>query len=468
MEPNLLLPATPHESLGDYLATGGGKALAIARDRGAAWVFDELDRAGLRGRGGGGFPTGRKWRSVASGGPALGDRYVVANGAEGEPGTFKDRPLLRANPYQVIEGVSIAATVVNAREAFIAVKATFRPEIEALERALREMANAGLLCDAPITLVAGPEEYLFGEEKALLEVIEGNDPMPRWLPPYLHGLFATTPQEGWSAGAELDDVDDAARVGSNPTLVSNVETYANVPLIVQRGAGWYRTLGTVETPGALLCTVVGDVQQAAFAEIEAGMTLRELIDRVGGGVRDGRAVKAILSGVSNPALGAAHLDATVSYEGLAAAGGGLGSAGFIVYDDSRSMVSVARMVSRFLYVESCGQCRACKFGCGEITRRLDELAEGHGELRDIEYIGERLRTITDQNRCFLGEEEQRVIASLLRLFPEDFTAELEAAPPPEPLPVPKIVDIRDGVAIFDEKQMRKLPDWSYAAPTTTP
>jgi NADH-quinone oxidoreductase subunit F len=462
MEPNLLLPASPYESLDAYLAAGGGQALAVARARGGGWVLDELDRAGLRGRGGAGFPAGRKWRSVASGGAALGDRYVVANGAEGEPGTFKDRPLLRANPYQVLEGLSVAATVVGAREAFIAVKASFRDEIDALERALREMADANVLCDAPVSLIVGPEEYLFGEEKALLEVIEGNDPMPRWLPPYVHGLYATTPQEGWSAGSGPIDVEDIARVGSNPTLVTNVETLANVPLIVSRGADWYRTIGTRETPGPLICTVVGDVVHAGFAEIDPGATVREVIDRVGGGVRTGRRVKAVLSGVSNPVLPAAQLDAPVSYEGLAAAGGGLGSAGFIVYDDTRSMVAVGRMVSRFLYVESCGQCRACKFGCGEITRHLERLAEAHGDARDVESIGERLLGITDQNRCFLGEEEQRVIASLLRAFPEDFAAELEGAPPVESLAVPKIVDIRDGVAIYDEKQMRKQPDWTYA------
>src|SRR6478752_7056584 len=357
MDPNLLLPASPYGSVGEYVAAGGGRALAVARDRGAAWVLDELDRAGLRGRGGAGFPAARKWRSVASGGAALGDRYVVANGAEGEPGTFKDRPLLRANPHQVLEGLSVAAMVVGAREAFIAVKASFAREIDALERALREMSDANLLGDAPVSLIAGPEEYLFGEEKALLEVIEGNDPMPRWLPPYVHGLFATTPQEGWSAGPGAIDADDAAFVGSNPTLVTNVETLANVPLIVTRGAEWYRTIGTSETPGPLICTVVGDVMHAGFAEIEPGTTLREVIDRVGGGVRDGRRVKAVLSGVSNPVLSAVQLDAPVSYEGLAAAGGGLGSAGFIVYDDTRSAVAIGQMVSRFLYVESCGQCR---------------------------------------------------------------------------------------------------------------
>ena len=457
-----LLPDQPYSSLDDYLAADGGRALPIARERGANWVLDQIDRAGLRGRGGAGFPAGRKWRSVAAGDASVGDRYVVANGAEGEPGTFKDRPLMRANPYQVIEGLSIAATIVGAREAFIAVKASFAREIEALERALEEMASAGLVCDAPITLVGGPEEYLFGEEKALLEVIEGNDPMPRWLPPYLHGLFATTPQEGWSAG----DVphDDTARVGANPTLVSNVETYANVPLILTRGVDWYRTIGTTETPGPLICTVVGDVVHAGFAEIAPGTPLRNVIEQIGGGVREGRRVKAVLSGVSNPVLTGAQLGAPVSYEGLAAAGGGLGSAGFIVYDDTRSMAVVARMVSRFLYVESCGQCRACKFGCGEITRRLDNIAESHAETLDIEVIGERLRGITDQNRCFLGEEEQRVIASLLRAFPEDFTAELEGAPPLAPLPVPKIVDIHDGVAVLDDKQMYKQPDWTYDLP----
>ncbi len=458
-DPNLLLPASPFTSLDEYVASGGGRALAAVRERGSAWVLDELERAGLRGRGGAGFPAATKWRSVLALGAALGDRYVVANGAEGEPGTFKDRPLLRANPYQVIEGLAVAATVVGAREAFIGVKASFGPEIASLERALPEMADAGLLSDAPVSVVTGPEEYLFGEEKALLEVIEGNDPMPRWLPPYLHGLFATTPQEGWSAGPEPPD--DAARAGSNPTLVTNVESLANVPLILTRGAAWYRSIGTPDTAGPLLCTVVGDVEYAGYGEVEPGTPLREVIARLGGGPRPGRVVKAVLSGVSNPALTAADLDAPVSYEGLAAAGGGLGSAGFVVYDDSRSMLAVARMVSRFLYVESCGQCRACKFGCGEITRRLDELAETQGAELDVEVIGERLRDVTSQNRCFLGEEEQRVISSLLRKFPEDFAAGLESAVPLDAIAVPKILDIRDGVATYDERQLRKQPDWTY-------
>ena len=169
-----------------------------------------------------------------------------------------------------------------------------------------------------------------------------------------------------------------------------------------------------------------------------------------------------MSGVSNPVLTGDELDTPVSYEDLQAAGGGLGSAGFIVFDDTRSMLSVARMVSRFLYVESCGQCRACKFGTGEITRHLDALAATDEESPDIEIIGQRLRDVTNQNRCFLGEEEQRVISSLLRRFPEEFTSEVVSVASLETLPIPKIVDIRDGVALYDEAQQRKQPDWTYA------
>ena len=460
MESNLLLPAVGHSSLDEYLNAGGGVALPAARARRGDWVLDQLDTAGLRGRGGAGFPAAQKWRSVIAGGAALGDRYVVANGAEGEPGTFKDRMLMRTNPYLVIEGLSVAAHTVGAREAFLAVKASFTIEIAALERALREMADAGLIADSPITLVSGPEEYLFGEEKALLEVIEGNDPLPRWLPPYLHGLFATTPQEGWSAG--VDHADEAGVVGANPTLVSNVETLANVALILTRGADWYRSIGTAETTGPLICTVVGDVVHAGVGEIEPGTRLGDVIDRLGGGPRPGRTIKAVLSGVANPVMTARALDAPVSYEGLVAAGGGLGSAGFIVYDDTRSMLEVARMVSRFLYVESCGQCRACKQGCGEVTRHLETLAEGNGDVTDIDVIGRRLRNVTDQNRCYLGQEEQIVISSLLREFPEDFVAGIEHDESSPRLPVPKLIDLRDGIATFDPMTDRKLPDWTYA------
>ena len=291
------------------------------------------------------------------------------------------------------------------------------------------MADANLLCDAPVTLIAGPEEYLFGEEKALLEVIEGNDPMPRWLPPYVHGLFATTPQEGWSAGSGAIDADDAASVGSNPTLVTNVETLANVPLIVTRGAEWYRTIGTRETPGPLICTVVGDVMHAGFAEVEPGTTLREVIDRVGGGVAcRSPGEGGVVGRVESRAPGRAARRARQLRRAWLRRAAGWDRPGSSS-TTTRAAWSPSRMVSRFLYVESCGQCRV------QVRMRRDHAHSSTGSpkrtatCRDIESIGERLLGITDQNRCFLGEEEQRVIASLLRAFPEDFTAELEGAPP---------------------------------------
>jgi len=218
----VLLPDAPLASLDEYVDTwDGGQGLLRSRELGAAGVVDAIDPSGLRGRGGAGFPTGRKWASIAAGGPEVGDRYVVANGAEGEPGTFKDRALMRRNPYQVVEGVAIAASTVGAVGAYVAVKESFGPEIAALERALNEMADADLIGEVPVALVTGPDEYLFGEEKGLLEVIEGEDPLPRLFPPYVYGLFTTSPQMGWSAGVDLS-ADGPAIPSSNPTLVNNV------------------------------------------------------------------------------------------------------------------------------------------------------------------------------------------------------------------------------------------------------
>jgi NADH-quinone oxidoreductase subunit F len=455
-----LLPAVPLPSFADYARDhDGGAGLAAARELGPDGVVAAIEESGLRGRGGAGFPAGRKWASIRSGGPEVGERYVVANGAEGEPGTFKDRALMASNPYQVLEGLQIAAETIGATQAFLGVKRSFGPQIAALERAAGEMTEAGLLGSIPITIVAGPEEYLYGEETGLLEVVEGNDPLPRIIPPYLMGLFATTPPVGWSAGLAVSE--DAEIVGSNPTLVTNVETLANVPLIVARGAAWYRSAGTAESPGTAIATVVGDVQRAGVAEFELGTPLSEVLVSVGGGVRDGRAFKAALSGVANPVLTAAEVDTPLSYEGMAAIGSGLGACGFIVYDDTADMVAVARMVSRFLYVESCGQCPACKFGTGEVTAYLDRIASGDGDEDDVELIGARLATVTDANRCYLGAQEQRVIASLLRAFPEDFVAHLERGTAVDPIPTPKLVDLADGVATYDRRQDRKRPDWTY-------
>ncbi|MGH9127062.1 MAG: NADH-ubiquinone oxidoreductase-F iron-sulfur binding region domain-containing protein [Acidimicrobiales bacterium] len=469
-----LLPSTDLTSVADYQDFGGGQGLRRARELGAEQTIQEIGLSGLRGRGGAGFRTGRKWFGLYNAGGTT--KYVVANGAEGEPGTFKDRTLMRANPYQVIEGIAVAALSIGAREAFFCLKASFRREVDRVTRAVAEMEAAGLVGDLTITIVQGPDEYLYGEEKAMLEVIEGKAPLPRLLPPYEQGLFAVAPELGWEstprdpeAAVVGGDAPGAGAAGvaaepeANPTLVSNVETYANIVPILTRGAEWHRSMGTAESPGHAICTVVGDVETAGVAEIELGMSLAQAIDLIGGGARPGRHVKAVLSGVSNAVVTAAQLGTPLSYEAMAAIGSGLGSLGLIVYDETACMVDLAHNVSRFLYVESCGQCPACKFGTGEITAYLERLRDLRGEDRDIGAIAERLRSVTDGNRCALPVEEQAVIASLLRSFPEEFADHLEGqrCAGRHDLPIAKIVDIDNGVATFDPRQGRKQPDWTY-------
>jgi NADH-quinone oxidoreductase subunit F len=442
-------------TIADWWESGGGIGLDRAQELGRGGTLQELSLSGLRGRGGAGFPTARKWRSIGGAPPSAGDRYVVVNAAEGEPGTFKDRALIRANPYQLIEGATIAALTVGAGKAYIGLKKTFRTEIDRLERALTDMEAEGLTAGVDFELVAGPDHYLLGEETGLLQVIEGEDPLPRWSPPYQQGLFATGPQEGWSSAPKRDA---QAPAKSNPTLVNNVETLASVPHILSLGPEWYRSMGTEESPGPIVCTVVGDVARHVVVEVEMGTPLIELIETHAGGLAPGRVVKAVLSGFANEVLTGANLDAPVSYEGLRDAGGGLGSAGFIVYDDRTNMVEVARLASNYLYVESCGQCSPCKLGSGEITDRLDRIARTGGDEDDVEAIGARLLTVTDANRCYLGTQEQLVVSSILRRFPEDVVAALDSGGiEGRGLQVPKLVELDQ----YDPDQARKQPDWTY-------
>jgi NADH-quinone oxidoreductase subunit F len=457
---NYLLPDRPATTLGQWREMGGGEALEIARRLGPEATIEELGTAGLRGRGGAGFPTARKWAGVrASGGT---HRYVVCNAAEGEPSSFKDRALLRANPFQVLEGLTVAALTLGAREAYVAIKRSFVPELERLLDALEQMEAAGLAGDVPIKVVGGPDEYLFGEEKAMLEVIEGKPPMPRLLPPYEQGLFATGSQMGWES-IPREPGHGPARDESNPTLVNNVETLASVAPILVRGAEWFRSMGTADSPGHAVATVVGDVVHPGVAEIDLGMRLSDLIEEVGGGVRPGRRVKAAFSGISNAVVTASELDTPLTYEDMAAIGSGLGAVGYAVYDDTACMVEVAFQYSRFLWIESCGQCPPCKLGSQEITHRLNEIAACRGTEEDVAVIGARLANVTDANRCFLGTEEQRVIRSILRAFPEEFAAHLEGdCPNPRTdLVAPKIVDLAGGVVTYDTHHLRKRPDWTY-------
>ncbi|HEX6568133.1 MAG TPA: NADH-ubiquinone oxidoreductase-F iron-sulfur binding region domain-containing protein [Acidimicrobiales bacterium] len=464
--PAVLLADPPVTDLADHEARGGLAGLRRAYELGPGATIQEVILSGLRGRGGGGFPTGRKWQSVRDavdtdiedGGA---DRaFLVCNGAEGEPATFKDRAIIRANPFAVVEGVAIAAFAVGAERAFIGVKERFGPETERLGGAVDQFADAGLLGDTPVQVVLGPDHYLFGEETGLLQVIEGEAPLPRNVPPYIHGLFATVPTSGWNAPPGGVATEFAS---SNPTVVNNVETLATVAQVLARGPEWHRSLGTERSPGVVVATVVGDVVRPGVGEVELGTPLGEVIERVGGGVRPGRTVKAVLSGAANPVITGDQLAVPCSYEGFEAIGSGMGAAGFLVLDDTASMVEVARVLSRFLYVESCGQCPACKLGCGAVTDGLDRLLAAEAVPEDVETIAYRLRTATDGNRCYLPVQEQRVVGSIITAFADEVNAALDGKPQPaRGFVLPKLVDLAGGVATVDERQALKQPDWTYA------
>jgi NADH:ubiquinone oxidoreductase subunit F (NADH-binding) len=417
---SFLLPSEPIESLGAYLAAGGGEGLKRAMAIGPNEVISVIRDSGLRGRGGGGFPTGIKWQGLRH--DASATKYVVCNAAEGEPGTFKDRALVRANPFQLIEGIGIAASAVGASEAFIAVKASFTEELERLKTALAEMSEAGLVGEISVGIVEGPDDYLFGEEKAMLEVIEGNDPLPRLVPPYVEGLFA--------AG------DDA-----NPAAVNNVETLSNIPHILTRGAPWFRSMGTEESPGTMVFTVSGDVQREAVVELEMGTPLSFLIYGVGEGTTPGREAKAVVSGVSNEPLTTSKLETPMSFEGMRAAGSGLGSGGFVVYDNTACIARVGEVLSGFLNRESCGQCPPCKLGTGAIAERFDRLHGSGRRTADLEEIVAWTTRVTDANRCGLGGGQQALARGLVEHFWEELAGHFEGrCPSDRPIPLPKLSD----------------------------
>jgi NADH-quinone oxidoreductase subunit F len=446
---SVLLAGEPLMTVDAYIAAGGGGALATALERAPEDVIEEVIRSGLRGRGGAGFPTGMKWRTIRSHPCPI--KFVVCNAAEGEPGTFKDRWLIRHNPYQVLEGIAIAAHAVGADRAFVATKRTFERETAILRRAIAEMSGSEMLGPIHVEIVPGPDEYLFGEEKALLEVIEGNDPLPRVFPPYQVGLFAD-------------------RGSANPTAVDNVETLANIPHVLGRGAGWFRSLGTENSPGTMVFTLSGDVRQPGIYELPLGEPLRALIDDVGGGAAPGRQIKAVFPGASSAPLSPAQLDIPLDFDALRAAGSGLGSGGFVVYDDSACIVAATLAFSRFLSIESCGQCPACKHGAGEITKRLEIIERGEGSSEHVEEVLARCSAITGGARCALPTGESLLVRGAIRLFEKEFAAHLSRpCPLPRELPLPKLTDFdeRTGLFVYDDRYLLKRPDWTYAREALT-
>lgn len=400
-EKRILLPQNlkPVQTLEEYKAIGGLQGLEKAQRLKPQEVIDVVKQSGLRGRGGAGFPTGVKWQTVYD--DPSSTKYVVCNAAEGEPGTYKDRYLLGKNSYWVLEGMLIAAHAMSAPAAVIGIKKKFTHPVERLQKAIAEFEAAEVAPRGFLEIVLGPDDYLFGEEKALLEVIDGNDAMPRNFPPFFVGIRATPTER-------------------NPALVNNAETMSHLPNIFVQGPEWFRSIGSKDTPGTVMITLSGDVQRPGIYELPAGLTLRELLYEVGGGPAGDQPFKAVFSGVSNAVILPKTFDTPLDFGSMRAAGAGVGSGGFMVYDASHCMVKIALMFSAFLAESSCGQCIPCKRGCRVITEHLDALEHNRGSQGNIDDIFYESGHCTDQTRCFLPQQEAKVIISIIQSFPEDF------------------------------------------------
>lgn len=468
---NRVLDAEPVVDLEHHLALGGGIGLrnSIAAEPGA--IVDQIAAAGLRGRGGAGFPTAVKWRTITTRSSPEDPGAVVVNAAEGEPGTFKDRAILRANPYRVLEGALIAAAHLGCSEVKVAMKASAHQEVQRVSRAAREIIDSGLLPGVSIEVTQGPDSYLFGEETALLEVIRGRPPFPRIAPPWRRGLDDGTDTAS-AADADLAAVEGLDDSDAEPALVNNVETFAQVALIATHGPEWFRELGTVDSPGSLVCTVTGRTTSSGVVEVAMGTPLREVLEHLDARPLRG-GVTAVLPGVSNRLIPGGRIDVPLTYEDVAALGSGLGTGGFIVLDEGVDPVEVAEGVARFLAVESCGQCTPCKQDGLAIHGALNRLRTTAGGSRtdDIDRLGRSLAHIDTGARCFLATQHQQVVGSFLEVFGEAF-GETKLEPPPvgeddvrvviAPLRDMSTDDPGEDVEL-DLRQLDKQPDWTHDA-----
>ncbi len=462
-----ILPPAPVDSLDAYLASGGGRAVAAARKVEPEALIAEVEASGLRGRGGAGFPTGTKWRTIAANRSPDLPTTVVVNAAEGEPGTYKDRTILRADPYSVIEGALVAAIAVGGAEVVVALKDREPVEHERVVRAIDEMRAADMVGDLEVTVVSGPHEYLFGEETAMLEVIDGRAPLPRIAPPYRRGVVEVVEHDddvdsGSGLAAHVEMAGPGPETVAPPALVDNVETLANVVRIVAEGADWFRSLGTEQSPGTIVCTVTGDVRRPGVGEVELGTTARAAIEAIAGGPADGRTIKAVLNSVSAAPLPAALLDTPLTYEDMAAVGSGLGTASLIVVGEDTDMTAVAAGVARFLAVESCGQCTPCKADGLTIADALDRLCAGNGGHHDVDIVTAALATVADGARCNLASQQQAVIGPILAGWDDEIvrraTGDADAV---TPVLIAEIIGLGGGEVTLDEGRRTKQPDWSH-------
>jgi NADH:ubiquinone oxidoreductase subunit F (NADH-binding) len=370
---------------------------------------------------------------------------------------------MRANPYKIVEGALIAAFAVGAREIVIAAKHSFSTEIARLRRAIEEVRTTGWAPEIEIMLAEGPSEYLFGEETALLEVIEGRRPFPRIAPPYRRGIDVVY-EEGTNAANDIALVAPGETV-EPAALVDNAETIANIPAILAEGADWFRSLGTPGSPGTIVCTITGRCARAGVGEVPMGTTLREAIELIGLGPRRGRHLVAAMSGVANPVVPERLFDTPLTYEAMAGIGSGLGAGGFIVFDNHTDLAAVAWAASRFLAVESCGQCSPCKRDGLAIAHYLRDACGPDPEGNEIAKVRDRLDTVARGARCYLASQQERVVRGFLDAFPDAFDATRRAAAGLDsteyaPTIVP-LVDIVDGDAVLDLRELDKQPDWTF-------
>jgi NADH-quinone oxidoreductase subunit F len=463
-----VLNPKPITSLDEYVERhAGGNALTRARALDPEEVIGVVEASGLRGRGGAGFPTGRKWRTVRENASARWPSTVVVNAAEGEPGTFKDRTILRCNPYHVLEGALIAAYAVGAPRVILALKRSFDTDVARVRAAVDEVRSEGWADGVELIVFEGPDEYLYGEETALLETLDGRPPFPRIAPPFRRGaldVVSATTDAGSRSGlsAHVEMAGSYPDSQAPPALIDNVETLANVPRIVDRGAAWFRTAGTPESPGTIVCTVTGQVRTPGVGEVLMGTTLREAINEIGGGPIDGHELIAVVPGVSSAIIPASKLDTPLTYEAMAAIGSGLGSAGFWVLDELVDPVAAVAGVSRFLAIESCGQCSPCKLDGLVLADLLERLAMSSCSKADMARIRKRVATVTKGARCNLASQQQVVIESLFEHFAPAVDAHARGtATPAIPTVVAELLEVGAESVLLDMRHADKQPDWSY-------
>ena len=396
------------ENIDEYIAHDGYRALAkVLTEMEPNEVIDLLKKSGLRGRGGAGFPAGLKWQFAAQ---AEGDqKYVCCNADEGDPGAFMDRSVLEGDPHSVLEAMTIAGYAIGANQGYIYVRAEYPIAVERLNIAIRQAREYGLLGDNifgtdfsfNIDLRLGAGAFVCGEETALMTSIEGHRGEPRTRPPFpaVKGLF------------------------DKPTLLNNVETYANIPVIINKGPEWFNTIGTEKSKGTKVFAVGGKIHNTGLVEIPMGTTLREVIYDIGGGIPNGKKFKAAQTGgPSGGCIPASHIDTPIDYDSLNELGSMMGSGGLIVMDEDNCMVDIAKFFLEFTVDESCGKCPPCRIGTKRMYEILDKITQGKGEESDIEKLEVLAENITKSALCGLGQTAPNPVLSTLRYFRDEYIA----------------------------------------------